>query len=195
MPLKLNVGISRKVGQPNYGSLGAQCNMEVELDGSILNDPDALRRQIAEAYSACSSAVHDELAGKHASSAAEPPGVQQNPTRSDSNGRNGSHSGNNRVNGSGYSNSRANSRGNGRVNGSGSNENSASAKQHTYIHQLAGQIDTLGVRRLDELCDRMYSKPLVAITTLEASGLIDTLKDAKLGKLDLADLLAREVCV
>jgi hypothetical protein len=41
----------------------------------------------------------------------------------------------------------------------------------------------------------MYSKPLVAITTLEASSLIDALKDAKLGKLDLADLLAREVSV
>ncbi|MEK6246940.1 MAG: hypothetical protein N2C12_02095 [Planctomycetales bacterium] len=95
------------------------------------------------------------------------------------------------MNGSGYSNSR----GNGRVNGSGSNENTASAKQHTYIRQLAEKIDTLGVCRLDELSDRMYSKPLVAITTLEASSLIDTLKDAKLGKLDLADLLAREVCV
>jgi hypothetical protein len=191
MPLKLNVGISRKVGQPNYGSLGAQCNMEVELDGSILNDPDALRRQIAEAYSACSSAVHDELAGKHASSAAEPPGVRENPTRSDGNTRNGSRPGNHGANGSGYSNSR----GNGRVNGSGSNGTTASAKQHTYIRQLAEKIDALGVRRLDALCDRMYSKPLVAITTLEASSLIDTLKDAKLGKLDLADLLAREVCV
>ena len=191
MPLKLNVGISRKVGQPNYGSLGAQCNMEVELDGSILNDPETLRRRIAEAYNACSSAVHDELEGKHAMNVSEPPSDRQNPTRSDGNSRPGSNPGNNGVNGNGHSNARPQGH-----NGSdGNGRNTASAKQHTYIRQLAEKIDTLGVRRLDALCDRMYSKPLVAITTLEASSLIDTLKDAKQGKLDLADLLAREVCV
>ena len=31
MPLKLTVGLSRKVGLPNYGSLGATCGLEVEL--------------------------------------------------------------------------------------------------------------------------------------------------------------------
>ena len=32
MPMKLNVGVSRKVGLPDYGSVGASCNLELELD-------------------------------------------------------------------------------------------------------------------------------------------------------------------
>ena len=31
MPLKLSVGVSRKVGQPGYGSLGASCGVETVL--------------------------------------------------------------------------------------------------------------------------------------------------------------------
>ncbi len=32
MALKLNVGVSRKVGLPDYGSVGASCNLELEID-------------------------------------------------------------------------------------------------------------------------------------------------------------------
>ena len=35
MPLKLNVGASRKVGDNNYGSRGASINLEMELDGTL----------------------------------------------------------------------------------------------------------------------------------------------------------------
>ncbi len=67
MPMKLNVGVSRKVGLPNYGSVGASCNLELELESSLLErDLDAFHSQIRAAYVAAHQAVHDELARLHA---------------------------------------------------------------------------------------------------------------------------------
>jgi hypothetical protein len=63
MPLKLNVGVSRKVGLPEFSSAGASCNLELELDGTLLErDLDGLQSQIRGAYAAARQAVHDELA-------------------------------------------------------------------------------------------------------------------------------------
>ena len=36
MALKLNVGLAKKVGMPDYGSVCASCYVESELDGSLL---------------------------------------------------------------------------------------------------------------------------------------------------------------
>jgi hypothetical protein len=63
MPLKLNVGLSKKVGLPDYGSLGASCNIELELDAHLLTRDGALfQQQVRQAFAACSQAVEDELA-------------------------------------------------------------------------------------------------------------------------------------
>jgi hypothetical protein len=62
MPMKLNVGVSRKVGLPDYGSVGASCNLELELDSGLLErDLEAFQTQIRGAYVAAHQAVHDEL--------------------------------------------------------------------------------------------------------------------------------------
>ena len=62
MPLKLSVGLSRKVGQPDYGSLGASCGVEVELDPSLLHaDLDGFHAHVRDAFVACQQAVNDEL--------------------------------------------------------------------------------------------------------------------------------------
>ena len=45
MPLKASIGLSRKVGQENYGSLGANCQLEVELDASLIGDADAFHER------------------------------------------------------------------------------------------------------------------------------------------------------
>jgi hypothetical protein len=62
MALKLSVGLSKKVGLPNYGSLGATCGIEVELDTTLFHeDPHRFQNQVHEAFSACQQAVESEL--------------------------------------------------------------------------------------------------------------------------------------
>jgi len=66
--LKLNVGTNRKIGQPDYGSAGASCNLEVELDTALFHDLDGAHHVIQRAYAACNQAVNDELTRLSASS-------------------------------------------------------------------------------------------------------------------------------
>ena len=60
--LKLNVGTNRKIGQPDFGSAGASCTLELELDTGLFQDLDGLQQVVKRAYAACNQAVHDELA-------------------------------------------------------------------------------------------------------------------------------------
>jgi hypothetical protein len=62
MSLKLTVGASRKVGLPGYGSLGAACGVEVELDSGLLAaDPDLFVQRVREAFEVCARSVGEEL--------------------------------------------------------------------------------------------------------------------------------------
>ena len=163
MPLKLNVGLSKKIGQPDYGSLGASCNVEVELDHALLaSDLEGFQQRARQAFSACRQAVNDELAR---------------------------HTGNQPV---GDPAKTAEAAGNGHTrpatNGAETSHR-ASRKQLDYVQQLAGQISGLGVRRLEDLAHKMFSKPLADLSSLDASGLIDTLKQIKAGHIDLEAVL------
>jgi hypothetical protein len=61
--MKLNVGVSRKVGMPDYGSIGASCNLELEIEASLIDkDLDGFHSQVHRAYQAAHQAVHNELA-------------------------------------------------------------------------------------------------------------------------------------
>jgi hypothetical protein len=59
-----------------------------------------------------------------------------------------------------------------------------------YARQLAGKIQGLGIRRLDQFTQRLCSKPLADLSAADASRLIDVLKAVKEGALDLNSALA-----
>ena len=158
--LKLSVSTSKKIGLPDYGSLGASCGVELELDPRLLDrDLAAFHDRVRQAYVACAQAVNDELGRQQHGQSHRPSGGD---TRGNGNTRNG--------------------HGNG-------NGHQATDKQLGYARQLAGQIEGLGLRRLDELCERMFHKTLGDLNSMDASGLIDTLKQIKAGDIDLAAAL------
>jgi len=181
MPLTLNVGIARKLGQSDFGSLGAHCNLSVELDPAVLQgDAEALQRHVRHAYAVCSRAVNEELARQTGSEIA-PPTANGNGSAAGSVQAAAAHT----AGGNGHVSATEGTNGS---NGNGANGNGAngpSQKQFNYINQLARSIRGLGVRKLDSITGRMYGKPLVGLTSLEASGLIDTLKAVKEGSVSL----------
>ena len=193
MPMKLNVGLAKKIGQPDFGSLGASCNVEVELDGNLLrSDLEAFHNHVRNAFTACRQAVQDELARHQAQPINNGTAVRAGniPSASQTNG-NGVQNGNGNHGGNG---SHGSTNGNGTnvngANGNGSGSYRASSKQMEYIQQLARQIKGLGVRRLDTLAQNMFRKPVAGLTSLDASGLIDTLKAIKSGEINLDNALS-----
>jgi hypothetical protein len=168
MPVKLNVSISKMIGRPDFGSLGASCAVEVELPCGAIDDLEAFRRQARNVYAAATQAVNGELARQQ----------QANPTASES--------------GNGHAlvgNGGANGQGNGGVDRNGQNGHAASEKQLEYARQLARAIGGLGIRRLEALAARAYGKPLAALTSRDASGLIETLRNIKAGVIDLHQVM------
>lgn len=158
---------AKKIGQPDYGSLAASCHVEVELDQALLQtDLSSFHDRVQKTFTACRQAVNEELArsqsdGRHGS---QPPAA------------NGSRSA--RAEGNGHSNGRQ-----------ANNGQHASAKQLDYAEQLAKQIRGLGTRRLEELAQKLFGKPLAGLSGLDASGLIDTLKAIKVGEIDIDQAL------
>ena len=73
MPLTLHVGCSRKEGRPGFGSVGASCGVDLELDAALIDrDPEALRARVRSAFAACRRAVAEELARQAAAEGADP---------------------------------------------------------------------------------------------------------------------------
>ena len=62
--LKLNAGLSRKVGEPDYGSRGASVNLELEVEGNLISEPDALMDRIRKLFILARQAVDEELNGR-----------------------------------------------------------------------------------------------------------------------------------
>ena len=61
--LKINVGLSRKVGEANYGSRGATVHLEMEVDSGVVRQPDELKKKLRYLFGLAKEAVDDELKG------------------------------------------------------------------------------------------------------------------------------------
>lgn len=85
--LKLNVGLSRKVGEANYGSRGASVHLELEVESTLATDAKTLQDRIRSLFHLARSSVDEELAS-HASASSPA-----------TNGQTNGHSGNGKVNG------------------------------------------------------------------------------------------------
>jgi hypothetical protein len=64
MPLKLSIGMSRKMGEPNYGSRGATVGLEMEVDSGLVDQPRELHARIARLFRLAKASVDRELGGR-----------------------------------------------------------------------------------------------------------------------------------
>ena len=64
MPMKVNIGFSRKVGERDYGSRGASTNLEMELESSLIEAPDRLRERVRQLFALAKQSVDEELADR-----------------------------------------------------------------------------------------------------------------------------------
>jgi hypothetical protein len=74
--LKIIVGVARKVGLPNYSSLGANCTIESEADSTLLADPERLHQKMQTAYAAAWEAVEEQLQQRSPPTPPDPSGGQ-----------------------------------------------------------------------------------------------------------------------
>jgi hypothetical protein len=61
MPLKVNVGLNRKVGEQNFGSRGASVNVEMELDSGLVTEPDKLKEHIRQLFGLVRTSLAEEM--------------------------------------------------------------------------------------------------------------------------------------
>jgi len=82
--IKLNCGVSRKVGEPNYGSRGASINVELELESAAAQDTQLLQGKIRGLFAIAKAAVDEELKRSPASDGQSPEESPASRTNGDS---------------------------------------------------------------------------------------------------------------
>ena len=165
MPMKLNVGLSRKVGEPNYGSRGASVNLELEIDSTLAADPDRLQDRIRELFCLARASIDEELQA----------GTSQSPTNAQRlNDRTAASTRQQHANGQSAGSRAATngSRSNGNGRQSANNPPPATASQVRALHAITNR---LGLNLEAVLQDRFNLGNAAVLTIAEASQLIDEL--------------------
>jgi hypothetical protein len=87
MPLTLNCGLTKKIGEPNYGSRGASVTVQLELESALINEPAKLQQRIRQAFTIVRSSLDEELNGNgHAPSHEQGNGQAKASTATNGNG-------------------------------------------------------------------------------------------------------------
>ncbi len=156
--LKLNAGLSRKIGLPNYGSRGAMVNVEIELPADVLRDPEKLKRQVRGCFETLRAAVDEELGVTPGTNGGDPQEERWRPIENVR--RNGGGNGHVSNGAGGYA-----------ANGRGGPP--ATEKQVRALHAFARRA---GVGLADELRERFGVVTADVLTKRQASEAIDRLK-------------------
>lgn len=181
MPTNIRVGLSQKAGLPNYGSLGATCEVTFEAEHGLLErDLDAFYDRVKDAFAACRQAVQEELARPP-----QPPAPNNGNGQTDESVQTGAAAPPAIRNGEARPAGGRPANGNGRPSARG-----ASERQLDYARQLARSIQGFGAGRLDALAQSVCGKPMAALTSAEASELIHTLQALQTGEVELESLLS-----
>ena len=168
MAIKINVGVSKKIGLPDYGSAGSHCNIEIEADNSILDNLDLFLQRVNNACELARQSVDAELdhhrpgnnrpGGAGANQSRQEPA--QEPQRQRREYRNDNNSSGNRY--------------------------VASAKQQNFIASLVKAVKGLDWKTLDRYCNSKWGNNTSQLSAKQASELIDDLQAAKDGRREIA---------
>jgi len=61
--MKVSVGLTKKIGDTNYGSRGASVNVELELESSLVSEPAKLQERIRQIFGIVRTSLAEELNG------------------------------------------------------------------------------------------------------------------------------------
>ncbi|MBN8602954.1 MAG: hypothetical protein J0M26_18095 [Planctomycetes bacterium] len=80
MPINVTCGLSKKIGMPDFGSLGASCEIAFEVDRSQLEtNLDQFRSVVRSVFRQCQEAVEEQLSNQAPMRRSETPTTMEVP--------------------------------------------------------------------------------------------------------------------
>lgn len=86
----ITVGLQQKIGQPNFGSIGASCNIEVRLDDDEAQLPEIVSAKVKQAFAQCRDCIAKELSQHVTAHASDAPMHEKTAEPNRNSERNGS---------------------------------------------------------------------------------------------------------